>query len=70
MIAMYASQGSLAVNSRRPNAALQKKEVITKRNVMLLFGQPYIQNIVSLTTKNGNYYIWLDRPWGITVNCF
>ena len=38
MIAMYASQGSLAVNGRRPNAALQKKEVITKRNVMVLFG--------------------------------
>ena len=55
MIAMYASRGSLAVNSRRPNAALQKKELITKRNVMLLFGQPYIENIVSLTTYNGNY---------------
>ena len=55
MIAMYASRGSLVVNSRRPNAALQKKEIITKRNVMLLFAQPYIENIVSLTTYNGNY---------------
>ena len=52
---MYASQGSLAVNGRRPNAALQKKELIIKRNEMLLFGQPYIENIVSLTMYNRNY---------------
>ena len=70
MIAMYASQGSLAVNRRSPNAVLQKKELIRRTNVMVLFGPAYISNIMSLTMYNGNYYIWSDRPWGITVNCF
>ena len=70
MIAMYASQGSLAVNGRSPNAVLQKKDLIRRTNVMVLFGPAYISNIMSLTMYNGNYYIWSDQPWGITVNCF
>ena len=70
MIATYASQGSLAVNRRRSNAVLQKKEVIRRTNVMVLFGTGYILNVMSLTTYNGNDYVWSDGPGRVTVNCF
>ena len=48
---------------------ITKKDLIRRTNVMVLFGPGYISNIMSLTMYKGNDYIWLDRPWGITVNC-